>query len=217
MRAGGTRGTTQRKKEWSDVKKLRRTLHRASSLFACLLAIRWGIWLLGQIPPVLALWQAFLNSALGRVAAYQFTAGALSAVPWEACINILLGKPGTAAYLALCALDWLKDRFPAHLLRNGVNGVRSLLSRPAGMRVIHRQYLRTFSGSGGHELFFDLTKEKNAEIPGTALSVVLEADGAALCRDGSFLRLLPERQVVALDGVELEYIPFTRKTVLLTK
>lgn len=107
------------------MKKLRRTLHRASSLFACLLAIRWGIWLLGQIPPVLALWQAFLNSALGRVAAYQFTAG--------------------------------------------------------------------------------------------ALSVVLEADGAALCRDGSFLRLLPERQVVALDGVELEYIPFTRTTVLLTK
>ena len=40
---------------------------------------------------------------------------------------------------------------------------------------------------------------------------------AALCRDGSFLRLLPERQMVALDGVELEYIPFTRTTVLLTK
>lgn len=197
------------------MKKLRRTLHRASSLFACLLAIRWGIWLLGQIPPVLALWQAFLNSALGRVAAYQFTAGALSAVPWEACINILLGKTGTAVYLALCALGWLKDRFPAHLLRNGVNGMRTLLARPAGQRVIHRQYLRAFRG--GHEIFFDLTMEKRAEIPGTALSVVLEADGAALCRDGSFLRLLPERQMVALDGVELEYIPFTRTTVLLTK
>ena len=197
------------------MKKLRRTLHRASSLFACLLAIRWGIWLLGQIPPVLALWQAFLNSALGRVAAYQFTAVALSAVPWEACINILLGKTGTAVYLALCALGWLKDRFPAHLLRNGVNGMRTLLARPAGQRVIHRQYLRAFRG--GHEIFFDLTMEKRAEIPGTALSVVLEADGAALCRDGSFLRLLPERQMVALDGVELEYIPFTRTTVLLTK
>lgn len=195
--------------------KLCKTLHRASSLFACLLAIRWGIWLLGQIPPVLALWQAFLNSALGRVAAYQFTAGALSAVPWEACINILLGKPGTAAYLALCALDWLKDRFPAHLLRNGVNGMRTLLARPAGQRVIHRQYLRALRG--GHEIFFDLTMEKRAEIPGTALSVVLEADGAALCRSGSFLRLLPERQMVALDGVDLEYIPFTRTTVLLTK
>lgn len=215
MRAGGTRGTTQRKKEWSDVKKLRRTLHRASSLFAFLLALRWGIWLLGQIPPALGLWQAFLGSALGRVAAYQFTAGALSAVPWDACINILLGKPGTTVYLALCALGWVKDWFPAHLLRNGVNGMRTLLARPAGQRVIHRQYLRAFRG--GHELFFDLTKEKRAEIPGTALSVVLEADGAALCRSGSFLRLLPERQVVALDGVELEYIPFTRKTVLLTR
>lgn len=197
------------------MKKLRRTLHKASSLFACLLAIRWGIWLLGQIPPALALWQAFLNSALGQVAAYQFTARALSVVPWDACINILLGKPGTVVYLALCALGWLKGRFPAHLLRNAVNGVRSLLARPAGQRVIHRQYLRAFRG--GRELFFDLTKEKRAEIPGTALSVILEADGAALCRSGSFLRLLPERQVVALDGVELEYIPFTRKTVLLTR